>query len=116
MLNRGSVILKYREPVVRWINEADPYDDDPGIAMEQLQNECTVYLIADEDADTPGAIDRWVRENFEWLFEAELEGWYTDPALWPQDRTIELFFEWFEVEFHSEVVDTVDGEIYDDEA
>ena len=28
MLNRGAIILKYREPAIRWINEADP--DDAG--------------------------------------------------------------------------------------
>lgn len=49
------------------------------------------------------------------LFEAELEGWYTDPTLWPQDRTFRLFQTWFDVECHSVVVDMVGGDIYDDE-
>ena len=34
MINRSAVILKCKEPFVRWINEADPYEDDPGITTE----------------------------------------------------------------------------------
>jgi hypothetical protein len=49
------------------------------------------------------------------LFEAELEGWYTDPSMWPQELTWKLFCEWFDVEYHTVLIDTVGDEIYDDE-
>ena len=116
MLNRAAVILKYREPAVRWINEADPYNEDPGISAESLEDERTVYLISEDDDIGDDCGQSWVKANFESLFEAELEGWYTDPALWPEDRTLELFYEWFKVEYHSVIIDTVGGELYDDEA
>lgn len=116
MVNRGAVILKYREPMVRWINEADPYNDDPGITTKDLKQERTVYLISVGDADGEEAVENWVKANFKPLFENELDGWYTDPDLWPKKRTLALFREWFEVELHSVVVDTVGGDIHDDEA
>ena len=116
MINRGAILLRYREPMVRWINEADPYDDDPGITQETLQQERTVYLISEEDADGSDAVEKWVKSNFRALFENELEGWYTDPDLWPKKRTLNVFREWFEVECHSVIVDTVRGAILDDEA
>ena len=115
MVNRGAVLLKYREPAVRWINEADPYHDDPDITSEWLEQERTIYLISNEDANGQAAVRDWIEANFETLFESELEGWYTDPELWPKDRTLELFDEWFEVEYHSVIVDTVGEPIYDDE-
>ena len=49
MLNRAAVILKYRGPAVRWINEADPYNEDPGISAESLMEERTIYLISEDD-------------------------------------------------------------------
>lgn len=57
----------------------------------------------------------WSRKNHAALFENELEGWYTDETLWPRNRDYKTFKEWFEVECHSVIMDTVGGEIYDDE-
>ena len=53
--------------------------------------------------------------NFEQLFESEIEDWYTDESLWPKNRNRKLFDEWFDVECHSVLIDTVDGKIIDDE-
>ena len=115
MINRAALILKYREPAVLWINEADPYGEGPGVDLESVNEERTVYLISDHDADSPTAVDAWLALNFRALFEDELEGWYMDPALWPQDITLALFHAWFEVECHTVVVDTVGGPLVDDE-
>lgn len=115
MINRGAVILKYKEPAVIWINEADPVVDDPKITIADANRENTVYLITNEDCDGDQAVNRWVRKNFEILFESELEGWYSDPTLWPENRTYKMFQAWFDVENHSVLVDTVGDEIYDDE-
>jgi len=112
MVNRGAVILRYKKPFVQWINEADPVKDTSEITMNSANEERTVYLITDADAEN---IEAWIRENYEALFEGELEGWYTDETLWPQNRDYKTFREWFEVECHSVILDTVGGEIYDDE-
>ena len=80
--------------------------------MANANEERTVYLISDGDAEN---IDRWIRENHVVLFESELEGWYTDESLWPKKRDLKTFNEWFEVECHSVVLDTVGGQIFDDE-
>ena len=115
MINRAAIILKYKEPAVRWINDADPYNEDPRITAESVNSDRTVYLISDEDADTPDAVERWIKRNFKALFEAELEGWYNDPELWPKKRTQKLFREWFDIECHTLLFDTVGAEIYDDD-
>lgn len=115
MINRAAVLLRYREPAVQWINDADPYSDDPGISQDDVNRERTVYLISDEDAETDEAVEAWVELNYRVLFEEELQGWYSDPELWPRDLSFELFQAWFDVEWHTVILDTVGGEIYDDE-
>ena len=115
MINRAAVILRYKEPAVEWINEADPYNDDPGITIESVNEERTVYLIRDKDADTPADVEEWIKLNYDVLFESELDGWYTDEELWPNNRSIKLFHKWFDVECHTVIVDTVDSAIEDDE-
>ena len=112
MVNRAAVILRYKDPFIHWVNEADPYVDDPGITLERANQERTVYLINDADAEN---LEEWISLNFEQLFESELEGWYTDESLWPKNRNRKLFDKWFSVECHSVIVDTVGSEIFDDE-
>ncbi len=101
MINRAAVILKYKAPAVQWINDADPGHDDPGISLESVNEESTVYLIRDQDADNPEVFKKWVELNYEVLFEHELDGWYTDESLWPNVLDLKLFHEWFDVECHT---------------
>ncbi len=115
MINRAAILLRYKEPAVQWINDADPYDDGHEISLESANEERTIYLITDDDGDGPEAASNWVRSNYEVLFESELEGWYTLESLWPQKRTFALFNKWFEVECHSVIEDTVGTPIIDDE-
>ena len=112
MINRSAVILKYKEPFVRWISEVDPYVDDPGIASENANEDRTVYLITEDDAEN---IEKWISLNFKTLFESELEDWYTDESLWPKKRNRKTFDEWFSVECHTVIIDTVGDAIEDDE-
>lgn len=107
--------MRYKEPAVAWINEADPNDQDPGVTLASVNEERTVYLVSDEDADTPVILTRWLERNFLDLFEKELEGWYVDASLWPKTRDLKTFNTWFTVECHTLLFDTVGGEIYDDE-
>jgi hypothetical protein len=71
--------------------------------------------VSPQDADGDAAVRRWIESNYQALFESELSGWYTDPKLWPEPRTLETFDEWFDVEYHSMIVDTIDGEIREEE-
>lgn len=115
MINRAAILLKYRTPAVEWINEADPYHDDPGITLETVNAERAVYLVDDEVAESQEGIDTWLMANHRVLFESELEGWYPDPALWPEDLSYNQFKRWFAPECHSVVVDTLKQPIVDDE-
>jgi len=112
VVNRAAVILKYKASFIQWINESDPYNDDPGITMEEANEDRTVYLISQEDAE---AVDEWIKANYEALFKAELGGWYEDEALWPQNISQKMFHDWFEVECHTVLIDTVGDPILNEE-
>lgn len=112
MVNRGAVILRCKAPMVNWINETDPVEDASEVTIEEVNKERTVYLVSDHDAEN---IDRWIKLNFKALFESELEGWYLEESMWPKKRTLKVFHEWFDVECHSVIEDTVGTPIEDDE-
>ena len=118
MINRAAIILRYKEPAIRWVNDLDLGEevDDTEFTDDEINIERTVYLISDEDAETDEAVSHWIELNYLNIFLNELDSWATDDSLWPQNLSLELFYEWFEVECHTMIVDTVEGDpIVDDE-
>ena len=47
---------------------------------------------------------------FDDIFVNELMAWWTEEADFPKERTLAIFHEWFDVELHSMVIDTIDSE------
>ncbi|MCA9266599.1 MAG: hypothetical protein KDA60_22220 [Planctomycetales bacterium] len=115
MINRAAVMLRYKAPAVAWINEADP-GGGRELTLADVNRERTVYLIREEDADTASQLAAWIKTNYESFFESELEAWYTATHLWPKDRSFKRFQEWFDVECHTVLIDTVGGPLSDDES
>ncbi len=71
-----------------------------------------MYLVEVEDEDE---LAEWLARNHQELFEEELKGWYTDPALWPRDRSLQRQQEWCSFELNTVVVDTGESPLRDDE-
>jgi hypothetical protein len=111
MLNRAVLILRYKQPFVDWINEADPYNT-PNLSLASTNEDTTAYLVEVEDEDE---LESWLKLNGETLFEAELDGWHSDPKLWPRDRSVSLFKQWCTLELHTMVFDTGGAPLYDDD-
>lgn len=108
MLNRSAIVVRPKPPFVAWLNgvENDPVD-------EASLKDRTVYLIPDFDFQS--GYERIFNEVWPLIFERELEAWYTDETLWPQQRTLALFNEWFSVEVHEIIEDLCDSPLVDDE-
>src|SRR5438874_9593028 len=113
MLNRAALILRYKQPFVDWINAADPVSTSHALTLAEVNQEHTVYLVEVEDEDE---LAEWLARNHQELFEEELNGWYTDPALWPRDRSLETVRKWCSFEFHTVVVDAGESPLEDDES
>lgn len=111
MLNRSALVLRFQSPFVDWVNAADPNPTRP-ITLADVNDESTVYLI---DVEEPEQFEAWLKLNGLTLFEDVLYEWYTDPDLWPQDRSLAMFRKWCEFELHTLVRDTGGAAIEDDE-
>lgn len=111
MINRAAVILKYKTPFLDWYKKLST-DKNLEVTLESVNSDRTVYLISNDDADV---YEQWIDLNYEDLFENELDEWFSDTSLWPQNRTREMFDEWFDVECHTVMFDTVGEDILDDE-
>ena len=112
MLNRAALILRYKQPFVDWINAADPHPSSHILTLGEVNEERTVYLIEIEDGQELGG---WLKHHYQDLFEDELNGWYTDPALWPQSRSLKLLREWCSFELNTVVIDTGESPLEDDD-
>jgi len=61
VINRAAILLKYKAPAIQWAGEADPYDKDPGMAIDSVNEERIAYLISDADGDTEESVDYWIK-------------------------------------------------------
>ncbi len=95
--NRGFIILRPQASFWRWVRSID----DQSFYEEGDHVEPSIYLI-DEDfmEDEP-----MILQHFKQLFENELLMITEDTTLWPEQRNIALFNEWFSVELGSSVFD-----------
>ena len=112
MLNRAALILRYKQPFVDWINAADPSAASHALTLEEVNQEHAVYLV---EVDDEGGLADWLTRHHRELFEEELNGWYTDPALWPRDWSLTTLREWCSSELHTIVVDAGESPLEDDE-
>ena len=109
MLNRGALIVRPKQPYLDWAATLDDSGLVPDVTGEQ-----TVYLIPSFEDDDEA--ERILKKVYAEIFERELDGWHTDEAAWPQNRTLAMFKKWFQVELHSIVEDLCGYELADDEA
>lgn len=111
IINRTAVVIRPKQPFVDWLNSVP--DEDMVFTLERVSDDNITYLIP--PYENPDEARTCVKKIYEQLFEFVLFGWYTDEELWPENRTWEMFQEWFKIEINSEVFDLVDGEIEKEE-
>ncbi len=112
MINRAALLLKYKQPMIDWINSTDSSDNSIVTLEEMTNEERTVYLIDENSAEN---LDQMLKKNYDIFFENELNDWYQDESAWPKPRTYKLFMEWFDVECHTVIEDLVGTEIVDED-
>ncbi len=60
------------------------------------------------ECDTPADVDDVLQELCEESFTEQLAGWYTDSETSPEDRSFDVFCQWFDYQHHSMLVDLGD--------
>ena len=51
MLNRDLLIVRYKQPFVDWVNEADPNPDGRLMTLEEVNDDSPAYLIHEYASD-----------------------------------------------------------------
>jgi hypothetical protein len=107
-LNRGLVVIRYKQPYVDWVKTAG--DAPMEINLKQANDDGDSFLLPTYESQidpvdgTEDAI-KWVEKRWRMFFEHILESWILDEAEWPQKRSLKMFREWFDIEYKSIVWD-----------
>ena len=96
-INRNALLIKPRQLFWDWLKKADKDFEQPEFA------EKVIYLINEKDSEEETTA--WLKKNFDKIFVAELEGWTESKKQWPKKRNYQMFTEFFEVEYHSMLMD-----------
>jgi hypothetical protein len=105
VVNRSVMILRAKEPFRQWlISLLGPSDAN----LEKINEDNTVYLIPEYEDDSQK--DKLLKKYYKKIFEQQLDDWWEDQTVWPKNRNLSTFQKWFDVEFHSVVIDLVDAE------
>ena len=110
MLNRCAITIRAKEPLLAWLQSLPDYDD---ITLDDVNRETTAYLLPIFEDDTEK--EALLGQYYDLLFEEELAGWWLAKGDWPKNRSLEMFNHWFDVEFHSVVVDLEDAALRDED-
>ncbi|MGY6557986.1 MAG: hypothetical protein ACXIT9_01760 [Nitritalea sp.] len=102
-INRNAIVVKPKKPLLDWVNSIYPESPISG------KEEANIYLIREMDSNE--AIEKWIKKNFDQIFQNELNDWCTDEEAWPRKRNFRTFQEWFVYEIHSMVLDLEDIDI-----
>jgi hypothetical protein len=103
-VDRSVAVIKPRQAFLEWLKNMPGYDLD--LTLDQLRMDCTVLLIP--EFGEPEEAVNYIDDIYLEIFEAELGSWNEDEATWPAGRSLRLFWEWFDVELHSTVIDTLE--------
>jgi hypothetical protein len=108
MLNRSAVAVRPKQPFLDWVNSVEA---DSSVTLDDLQK--TLYLVP--DYEDPEDAEKVLKRVYDDIFCRELQGWYTLESLWPQDRSLRIFKQWFEIEHFDLIEDVGHGPIENDE-
>lgn len=103
-INRSVAIIRPKRPFIKWANSLP--DNEREYADEAFQSDCQAVLIPEYDTDKDA--EKYINDIWDDLFEEELWGWCTNEDWWPKVRTQKMFWQWFDIEFHSIVSDPYD--------
>lgn len=101
-INRSIAIIRIKQPFVDWANELP--DAEIKSSLDDFKTDCHAILIPEYKTDEDAI--RYINKIYEDIFIEQLYGWCTEEAWFPQDRTNKMFWEWFDVELHSVVMDS----------
>ena len=102
-INRSVIILLPKQPALDWVNRVGP--NPPNLTLLELRLEPDAFLVREDRVERPEQAELWVYRRWQMFFETFLGDWYTDESMWPQNRSLKMFKEWFEIQYFPMVWD-----------
>ncbi len=106
VVERSIVVIKPKQPLLDWINANLAISEGTMLTLESIRIDCNSYLIPEVDAIEDGI--NYVDNNFEALFHLELASWSEDQNTWPNELSLKMFWEWFDIEISPTLIDLTD--------
>ncbi len=97
IINRGFLTIRPKQDFLNWANQIDAsvkFDEGDDV-------EGTNFLIEEDFFE----IEPIIEKHFKKIFKHELSMVTEQENLWPPALTLELFLEWFSVDFGAIVID-----------
>lgn len=107
LVNRSVAIIRPKRPFLTWLNAMPELDFE--LTLSDIRIDSTIVMIPEVHEAEDGIA--YIDEIALSLFEMELASWVADESAWPSDRDLKMFWEWFDVEIHMEVIDSVATDI-----
>ena len=107
-IDRSVAIIKPKQSFVDWVNSIPDAGDDQ-YTVQDFSTDCSVILLPVVDSDEHA--EAFIKNMFQDIFELELSSWMADDDTWPEKINYKMFLEWFDVEYHSMVFDSLQDDI-----
>jgi len=107
VINRSAIVVRPGQPFLDWLHRVDPTSSH--LTLDDLRRQPTIYLLPECDSEEQAL--EFLREISSEIFEEQLNGWYRVPLVWPTERDLKTFRIWFEIGFHSTIVDLCDDRV-----
>ena len=100
-VDRSAIVVTPKQPFLDWLHAVDPTSSE--LKLADLSIEPTIYLIP--ECEVPEDVVECLQDVCGEIFQDQLNGWYRVRAVWPTDRSYEMFCRWFDYRFHSVLLD-----------
>ncbi|MBX9598873.1 MAG: hypothetical protein K2X04_09910 [Burkholderiales bacterium] len=115
VVERSIVVIKPKQPFLDWINNNLAISNETLLDLSNIRIDCNSYLIPEINEIEDGVA--YVDEMYEALFQLELASWSEEQSLWPQELSLKMFWEWFDIEISPTLIDlTEDDDSSDNDA
>lgn len=108
VVERSIVVIKPKQPFLDWINNNLAISNESLLDLSNIRIDCNSYLIPEVNEIEDGVA--YVDEIYEALFQLELASWSEDQSLWPQELTLKMFWEWFDIEISPTLIDLTEDD------
>lgn len=111
MLNRTAINVKAKMPFLKWLESLpDPFIPENG--LDDINYETHIYLVDEVLGEDDH--EALIVKHFPRILVDELAGWWTDENDYPAIKTADEFLYWFDVSFHSIIMDLLDEPLIDE--